>query len=554
MTNLLHLLRRRVSARRVLSGLVLLGVSTLAMPLAAQSHSQIAQFGITWTFDRSYPAGQFANGDWWVVGPVRIVKIDPAPTSSGRIKNGSMINPDPSGARQGYDSTMANVSYVASLNVARNVSSATPLVVQPNSSLVSTISEAQAAVRPQMNTCAILTVLNSPAPAGAFRPAYCGTDKSIRFNKGQLDYSKLLGLKPTASTPSISETERSFERPWLDHVGGWVGRFCHPKANMPDYGRDLSSVIGVGALVLHLDYAQSRKELLMVRYVQLGIDLYGIAMNGGTSNWVGNGGHASGRKWPILFAGIVLDDPGMKDIGKQNVAFGEDQQTFYVRETSPGVYNGGHGGYKATHVGMPEWGIKHVLNPKEDNVSWTNPPYRKCCTANAWIGFVLAARLMGAESLWNHDVLFEYMDKYVAEGKRQNFPMWEMAWEPWCMEMWNAYRSHQPPQPSTVPTGLDKRVRAASNFAQPTGMHPTGTKFMEVKITWSVSSAVGKPASFKIYRGASTASLSLHQVGIETETFIDAALPANGTYWYAVSAVDSNGKESARSNAMEVKT
>jgi fibronectin type 3 domain-containing protein len=69
-----------------------------------------------------------------------------------------------------------------------------------------------------------------------------------------------------------------------------------------------------------------------------------------------------------------------------------------------------------------------------------------------------------------------------------------------------------------------------------------------------VSSAAGKPASFKIYRGSSASNLSLHQAGIETEIFIDAALPANGTYWYAVTAVDGNGKESARSNAMEVKT
>ena len=43
-------------------------------PVAAE----ISQFGITWTFDDSYPYGQFANGDFWVAGPVTIIQISPA--------------------------------------------------------------------------------------------------------------------------------------------------------------------------------------------------------------------------------------------------------------------------------------------------------------------------------------------------------------------------------------------------------------------------------------------------------------------------------------------
>jgi hypothetical protein len=52
--------------------------------------SVLQQFAITWTFDTDYPVGQFANRDFWVVGPVRIVGIDPPSTLiGGRIKNGS---------------------------------------------------------------------------------------------------------------------------------------------------------------------------------------------------------------------------------------------------------------------------------------------------------------------------------------------------------------------------------------------------------------------------------------------------------------------------------
>ena len=42
---------------------------------------QVSQFGITWTFDKKVPVGQFVNGDYYVVGPVTVVKIDPAPAN-----------------------------------------------------------------------------------------------------------------------------------------------------------------------------------------------------------------------------------------------------------------------------------------------------------------------------------------------------------------------------------------------------------------------------------------------------------------------------------------
>ena len=40
---------------------------------------QLTQYGITWTFDRPVQAGQFINGDWWVIGPVTVTSITPMP-------------------------------------------------------------------------------------------------------------------------------------------------------------------------------------------------------------------------------------------------------------------------------------------------------------------------------------------------------------------------------------------------------------------------------------------------------------------------------------------
>jgi hypothetical protein len=50
--------------------------------LAATLHgaTSVSQFGITWTFSADHQVGQYANGDFWVVGPVTITGISPAST------------------------------------------------------------------------------------------------------------------------------------------------------------------------------------------------------------------------------------------------------------------------------------------------------------------------------------------------------------------------------------------------------------------------------------------------------------------------------------------
>ena len=421
-------------------------------PLARTS--SVTRFGITWRFDRSVPTGVFANGDPWVVGPVAVVGIEPRTRTLGpRTMNGSMVNPTARHQVQAYDSAMfgpyrESGSYRERLNVGQGVGPADPLLLAPHSSLVSTVSVPTGGARPQLDTAAILTVLEEPAPPGSFRPAYCGRDKSPRFSVEQLDVSLLKRLAPTPSAPPIRQVATWFERPWLDHVPDWIGRYHHPAQNMPDYGREMCDQVGTAALMLHVDLPLAEKWPLLVRYVQLGIDLHGIVEAGGTNTWPAGGGHHSGRKWPILFAGLMLGDPTMLAIGdRDDVAFNEDDQTFYVEETSPGVYNHGHGGYGPEHVGLAEWGNQHAKNLAQDDVRWSNTDgtnkhldYRTCCTANVWWGQLLAAHLMQAQGLWNHDALFDYQDRYrkVARGSGQ--PGWTISWSPFMLEMWDRYR------------------------------------------------------------------------------------------------------------------
>ncbi|MCI0408404.1 MAG: hypothetical protein L0191_07555, partial [Acidobacteria bacterium] len=193
--------------------------------------------------------------------------------------------------------------------------------------------------------------------------------------------------------------------------------------------------------MLHLNIPDPQKKPLLVRFVQLGIDLWGVLQEGGS--WRPSAGHMNGRKWPILFAGLMLGDSGMSGLGFRPFEFSEDGQAFYVQETPPGsgIYNYGFGGYGVQHLGMPEWGQEHSLDPSSDDVDWF-APYRLCCTANAWWGELLAAYIMGAKPLWGHDALFDYQDRYLQENQARGIDDWQLSWRDFYLDMWKAYRQN----------------------------------------------------------------------------------------------------------------
>lgn len=424
----------------------------------SQTTNSISQFDITWKLDKDYEYGQFANGDYWVKGPVTIVGIEPecTVTTGGDIINGSMINP-PTQYVQGYDSRFLGDTYDSSLNVAYKLNEKNPLNVPVNSSLISSISLTDASSRIQLKSAAILTVISEAPPKGSYRPAYSGTDKTVKFNIEQLNYDILNTLEPVENTLNMEDVASYFERPWIDHLPGWAGSDCHPYDNMPYYGREISHQIGEAALMLHLNFSNSEKEKLLIGYTQFGIDMFGIIKSGGLVNWVNDGGIASGRKWPILFSGLILGDEEMRNIGKKSgdylyengheagnppedyIHFGEDDQTFFVKQADidrvlePNWLDITGEPYLQSDMGLAEWGIRHSTYPWIDNKNWITSNYRRCCTAIAWSGFVLAAHIMDATELWNHDALFAYMDRYMEVEEE-----WRSGG--FCENMWNNYR------------------------------------------------------------------------------------------------------------------
>jgi len=432
---------------------------------------EISQYGITWMFDKPMQTGQFVTGDWWVVGPATIVKITPAPgpvsadnskisinhwndtslKTDTTMRNGSAIVLK-AGYKQSYDSSGGDFDLKGCVKL--------PLKLEPNRSLISSVSnttlpvdnfcknilwEGEYQCQTVMKAAAVLTCLDEVPPADAFRPPYVGTDKPI-FLAGDIHWNLLPKLQPVGEVPSWEEFERYFQRPWIDHLLSWSQQELVPNENQPNYGREYARLVSIASLMLCLDVPQEQKEKLTIELIQRGIDLYGLAMYGGS--WNEGGGHSSGRKWPILFASVMLEYPKLVEL-PESAFFQEDTQTYY-----------GKGWFGQTvlwqmimHHGKRE---SYEEKPPEKWEKWdkTSESYRVCCTAVSWVGTVLAARYMNSIKLWGHDAHFDYVDRWMREddlfkearGNHHRPGGETKTFDLFVTEMWKAHRQNAPEQ------------------------------------------------------------------------------------------------------------
>ncbi len=414
------------------------------------AESAIEQHGITWTFDHEYQCGQFVNGDYWVMDAgsgVKIINITPGYTDTTRAMNGSMINP--STAIQGYDGFM---NYDQTKNVGIGISSATPLILSGKSSLVSTISNETPGDQGGGNhvsyirDASVLTSLDTTPSPGSFRPGISGAIKNL-YNESSLQRNLLKKMTTPSgqniSTATLNTYANYFQMVWLDHNGGWTSRYMHPTNGLPD-NYYYAPYMANAALMLHLDFSDEEKENLLINYIQSGLDLYSF-LDSGASGWPPDGGHSNGRKWPILFAGLMLNDAEMKNIGAVSgdylyadghgsgnpptdyKYFGEDGQTFYVAQSDVDITNGPTWNpdtrsapnypYSVNMIGMPEWGIRYSTDQSRSDSQWTTN-YRTIGSAMpSWAGFAMAAYFMNAKTSWNYNPFFDYIDRYMSISK-----------------------------------------------------------------------------------------------------------------------------------------
>jgi len=443
----------------------------------------VSQYGIAWTFERPARVGQFINGDWYVVGPVTITTLDPPPLYGSeisrrqldrmdkerpegqRVRNGFMLNP-PAQMKVAYDSGVRNwfdPSLIQKL----------PVTMKPGDSLVSTISMPKGLVlhaqlrnkiergvddSSPIRTVAVLTCVGAPQPPDAFRPSFCDHAQRVYLARN-LKRELLPTAAVTRSIPKVQQYVRFTQRPW---VGTCFFGFEEPVENMPQYGLEYGRVVGIAALLLCTDLKPEQKEPLLVNYIQVGIDLGGI-VRAGHPGWTAWGGHGSGRKLPIVFAGLLLGDDELAKINRSftKVSFGEDEQTAYGDcWTGAKVVFAGHSGIDAaTGEGRSRgsgWGpYEHTPPSQWDDGKNTSESYRRCCTSVGWVAQALAMRLMHAEKSWSHDAFFDYVDRWMYEDDaafvktikeatgRDHDREWArqgQAWDAFVNEMWAKHR------------------------------------------------------------------------------------------------------------------
>jgi hypothetical protein len=463
-------------------------VAVTTSPPPPGTASSISKDGITWTFSQAVPVGQFVTGDCYVVGPVTITAINPPPTTSSPYLNGSVRNLPTANGKSGFDSRL-NDGTDESWWFDATLRSYPPITLKPGDSLVSSISLATIHSLPEVmrasdmsaspvSTVSVLTVLAAAPSADAFRPSYCDRNQTI-YHADSLQRDLLLALAPPnpSGTPTLAQFETYYRRPWID-TNAFL--FDAPAEYMPSYGQHIAFADSYASLLLMLNFPAAQKVNLTNYFVQYGIDLYGCVQAG--YGWPAFGGHRSGRKLPILFAGILLNNDAMKSVSAAHPnQFGEDMQTLYVNQLPPAgsiqkawqgatVIYGGHYGVNAdgSIVSPGLYGPYEQLQPS----AWPliNPTeqlgeaYRRCCTSVSWVGEALTIHILKAETLWNHPAFFDYVDRWmteddtqaVAEIKAQSGFDYSASWERqgqtrfWLQgefpqysfidDMWKAYR------------------------------------------------------------------------------------------------------------------
>lgn len=428
----------------------------MLMPGIGTATTSITQHGFTWHFDGDYEVGRYANGDYWVLGPVRIIGITPeSEDANGWVKHGTQVNPEVNRS-QGFDSSIMRITYDPVLNVSPAITRS-PLELK-SGSVVSSRSAVTPGNIPQLQSAAILTVVDEVPPPTAFRPPPVGTDKSSQWRADALHKELLRDLPKVANMPDPDRATDFFERPWIELNTTWTGRYIHPSENQPDYGREIAKRLAEGLLLLHLDINPEIKHALLIGLVQYGLDVYGSARAGGV--WRDNGGHNHGRKMPMVLAGLMLNDPDIIRLAnaQEHFIFAEDRQTWYVTESDVGraLYTADgrpRVPYLNADIGIAEWGERHTLRPERDGRNWD--AYYRRIVGSSVVGHTLTAHLTpGALDAWKWPALFDYMDRFW-EREQHNAIGSTNSISRFEADMWQAYRhlsseQSETPKPPSV--------------------------------------------------------------------------------------------------------
>jgi hypothetical protein len=408
------------------------------------SATSVTQYGVTWDFSAARPVGQFANGDWWVQGPVTITSI--TPNASGGT-NGWQVNPSLIENRLLSDDRGSCIApgcgsqSIDSLADDYNAGGmpALPYTANGGQSIFKGISNVGA---PQRANCPfkacikegeILTVLSSVPPnngATVFRPPYMGTSKPL-YSTNTFD-TQMASLPSYASTsaidavlPTMTSALNIIKRPdvstHVEELSMFRATVNLSDSTDPDpYSPVVNSYYvtsEIRALIHKTGDDEVMRRQIMIDAVQRGIDVSG-ALNMGM-NYYSAGGVNFGRMLPIVLAAYMLDNTNMKSqiTSQPHNGF---QETGDV--------------WPAQHAGTPLWGQDRATTETEywqqlhGNMTENDPygyidggndppqSYQQCCSAQSIKASATVVHLLHIESIWDDPDSLAFAARWTSSG------------------------------------------------------------------------------------------------------------------------------------------
>lgn len=268
-------------------------------------HNRITVDGITWVFNKPHITGQFANGDWWVLGPVTIDSINPPFDGEN---NGWEVNPVVSGG-QGFQSGCQGNGFTPSLVPPL------PYNADPSKGIISIVKTTPTGDdQPCIKNAVVLTVVSAIPPgngAMVFRPPYVGTDKPY-FYIDDIRSDLLPKYNSVTPMPTLDSIKERFSRLQMDHKSGSLGRALRPQASMANYQPENTLAQNDAVLRFMINEPYENKKQALVNFLQFGIDKIYTVYEGQT--WPDGGGHQPGHLVVLSFTAILLNIDNAKQL------------------------------------------------------------------------------------------------------------------------------------------------------------------------------------------------------------------------------------------------
>ncbi|MFW5785442.1 MAG: Ig-like domain-containing protein [Chitinispirillaceae bacterium] len=375
---------------------------------------------IVFHFKEKHEVGVFANGDYWVKGPVTLTRISP---DYDGYNYGWEVNPVVEGGHGFQDGGYGggfDTSLIPDLEYFADPSDGILSIVKTTPNIKD---DGSFENRPCIASAEVLTVVAQTPPGNGsevFRPPYVGKDKPYYYIDS-LRTDLLPQYSPVDHMPTLQSVQERFSKLQMDHKRGGIGRSLRPSEHMNDYQPANTPDQNNAVLRLMMNDPVEDKMPALISFVQFGIDKLHTAYIGQT--WPDGGGHQPGHRLPLAFTAVMLDLENARAFLREaeffhgNKLFFRGENDVVLWGTDRYTDEEGYWGYLMRRSGNRSQKDPYGLI---DGGKVSEGAYQ-VITSQAHKGEILATHLMPVlKEAWNIDEwekMRNYTDRWVMHGQ-----------------------------------------------------------------------------------------------------------------------------------------